>query len=75
MTSDEKCYHKAMSRPYKPRPQHFDSPKLCGEKRRYRTRHDAEMVIAEKEIMQPELELTVYRCTQCGDFHLTRTSS
>lgn len=61
-----------MSRIRKPTPQNFNSPKLCGGKRCYTTRHDAEAVAEEKQIMQPELELSVYKCLSCGQFHLTR---
>lgn len=64
-----------MGRIKKPVPQNFNPPKTCGGKHCYRTRHDAEMVVEEKKIMQPELELTVYRCLSCGTYHLTRRTS
>lgn len=61
-----------MSRTRKPVPQNFNSPKTCGGKHFYATRHDAELVVEEKAILQPELELTIYHCTSCGKYHLTR---
>ena len=64
-----------MSRTKKPLPRNFNSPKTCGGKRCYATRHDAEMVVEEKTIMQPELKLSVYRCLSCGEYHLTRNSN
>lgn len=56
----------------------FDHSKLfaekpqCGGKRCYKTRKDAEAVGLEQEIINPELTLVVYHCTQCGMYHLTR---
>lgn len=47
-------------------------PAMCASKRRYRTRAEAEVVKAEHEILTPDLELSIYRCLTCGDFHLTR---
>ncbi len=64
-----------MSRVRKPLPRHFDAPKLCGGKHCYATRHDAEQVVEEKSITDPELELSVYRCLTCRQFHLTRTKT
>ncbi len=61
-----------MARIKKPIARNFDAPLLCSGKRRYRTRHEAEMVVDEKTVLQPELELNIYRCLSCGDFHLTR---
>lgn len=61
-----------MSRSRKPVPQNFNAPKTCGGKYCYKTRQDAEQVIAEKEVMQPELTLTSYHCPQCHGWHLTR---
>jgi uncharacterized Zn finger protein len=61
-----------MSRIRKPQPQHFNPPKTCGGKHCYQTRHDAELVVLEKEILQPELKLAMYHCHSCGTYHLTR---
>lgn len=61
-----------MSRLSKPRPENFSPPKMCGGKRCYRTHRDAEMVVEEKEILQPELELSIYHCLSCKQYHLTR---
>ena len=66
-------YNRDMARSKKPIARHFNAPKTCSGKNRYPTRLDAEQVIAEKAIMQPELELTLYRCAQCRDWHLTRS--
>ncbi|MFZ2494159.1 MAG: hypothetical protein WAW60_00085 [Candidatus Saccharimonadales bacterium] len=52
-----------------------NKPQLCGGKHCYTTKRDAEMVIAEKEIIQPELQLTIYHCIQCGTYHLTRVTT
>ena len=64
-----------MSRTKKPLARDFSSPKTCGGKRCYATQHDAEMVVEEKAVIQPELELSVYRCLSCGEYHLTRSNS
>ncbi|NCU40907.1 hypothetical protein EOL73_04085 [Candidatus Saccharibacteria bacterium] len=62
-----------MARTKKPIARNFDSPRTCGGKFCYRNRQEAEAVIKEKSILQPELELSIYRCLSCGSFHLTRT--
>lgn len=61
-----------MSRVRKPLPRNFNPHKKCGGKYCYATKLDAEMVVEEKTIMQPELELSVYKCSNCGSYHLTR---
>ena len=49
-------------------------PQLCGGKRCYKTRTDADIVKTEQEIINPELTLNIYHCTMCGNYHLTRTT-
>ncbi|MGE5312565.1 MAG: hypothetical protein ACM3MA_00960 [Acidobacteriota bacterium] len=61
-----------MSRVRKPTPRSFNPPRTCGGKYCYNNRQDAELVIAEKEILQPELQLTTYYCAVCRSWHLTR---
>lgn len=48
------------------------TPKLCGGKRCYSTKKDAETVKHEQEILTPGLELSIYHCVTCGNWHLTR---
>lgn len=60
-----------MSRIRKPKPQNFNAPRKCGGKFCYETRFDAEQVVAEKAITDPEVELAIYRCMSCGTWHLT----
>lgn len=62
--------------PQKHRPKyHADNPVLCGGKRRYASKQEAEQVAEEQELINfaEELELSVYRCISCGDWHLTRS--
>lgn len=62
-----------MPRIHKPNPRDYQQPVLCGGKRRYPSRHEAEQVKAEQEILVRDLELAIYRCqTGCGGWHLTR---
>ncbi|HET8690184.1 MAG TPA: hypothetical protein VFL81_02005 [Candidatus Saccharimonadales bacterium] len=59
----------------KHKPRHhlnFVKPATCGGKNRYPTRAQAEAVKTEQETIDPELELKIYRCIGCGDWHLTR---
>lgn len=64
-----------MSRSRKPLARNFDAPRTCGGKHCYKTQRDAEAVVEEKSILQPELELAIYRCLSCGEFHLTRVKT
>jgi hypothetical protein len=49
------------------------APTMCGGKRRYRSKREAEDVKAELEMLKTDLKLGVYRCTSgCGGWHLTR---
>ena len=48
------------------------TPQLCGGKRRYTSKQEAVLVKEEQEILTPGLELSIYRCIQCGSYHLTR---
>lgn len=50
-------------------------PQLCGGKRCYSTKQEAEQVKSEQEIINPELKLSVYKCITCGSYHLTRHKS
>ncbi|MFZ1812717.1 MAG: hypothetical protein WAU02_04375 [Candidatus Saccharimonadales bacterium] len=50
-------------------------PQLCGGKRSYGSRHEAETVKAEQEIIDPELTLSIYHCLDCHAWHLTRRRS
>ena len=52
--------------PPQPRP-------LCGGKQRYASKQDAEQAAQEQMLLQFNLELNVYKCPFCGDWHLTRT--
>jgi hypothetical protein len=46
----------------------------CNGKNCYRSKIEAEAVAREQEILnaQEELELRVYRCVDCGEWHLTK---
>jgi len=55
-------------------PKLYEKPRTCGGKNCYSSKHEAETVKAEQEIMKPELELSVYHCHLCGQWHLTRNS-
>jgi hypothetical protein len=59
-----------MTRHYKPK--QFLTPRMCGGKRCYAHKHEAEAVKEEQEVITPGLELRVYRCSICGQWHLTR---
>lgn len=62
-----------MPRVRKPSPQDFSPPKLCGGKRSYPTKHEAERVKEEQELLQYDLKLDIYRCQSgCRGWHLTR---
>jgi len=50
-------------------------PQKCGHKRRYTSPQEAEHVREEQELLNPGLELRVYKCVaDCGGWHLTRHS-
>lgn len=51
------------------------TPRLCGGKRCYPSKHEAEIVKAEQEIINPDLTLSTYTCPECGQWHLTRSQS
>lgn len=55
------------------KPKLFPQPKRCGGKMCYPTKHQAEQVKLEQELRNHDLELSIYRCITCGDWHLTRT--
>ncbi|TAH31892.1 hypothetical protein EYC58_04410 [Candidatus Saccharibacteria bacterium] len=48
------------------------TPRTCGGKRCYTTKQEAKHVKSEQEIINPELELSIYRCLTCSSYHLTR---
>lgn len=50
----------------------FTPPKSCEEKRKYRSEKDALDAASLQMLMHPSLELSVYKCDQCGKWHLTR---
>jgi hypothetical protein len=53
----------------------LQSPQICGEKRRYASKTEAEKVAEEQELLNPGLHLRVYKCVAgCGGWHLTRRS-
>lgn len=47
--------------------------KLCGGKRIYINRREAEAVRQEQELLTPGLILTIYRCTLGRHWHLTQS--
>jgi hypothetical protein len=47
----------------------------CQQKRRFATEKLAEKAAEHQNLINPDLELTVYRCELCGGWHLTRQSS
>ncbi|MGH7196340.1 MAG: hypothetical protein ACREGJ_01065 [Candidatus Saccharimonadales bacterium] len=47
--------------------------RMCGGKRRYNSKTEAEAVKTEQELLSPGVELRVYRCQAgCRGWHLTR---
>lgn len=61
----------------KHKPQHhrlFDQPRVCEGKRCYANKHEAELVKEEQEALKDDLELSIYRCLTCKQWHLTRTN-
>lgn len=46
--------------------------KSCGGKVRYGHKHEAEQAATELMIIEPELQLRVYKCTTCSGWHLTK---
>jgi hypothetical protein len=46
--------------------------KSCDEKRKHRSERDALDAASLQMLMHPELDLSVYKCDQCGKWHLTR---
>ena len=50
-------------------------PHLCGGKRRYTSKEEALLVKEEQEVITSGLELSIYRCIQCGGYHLTRAKN
>jgi hypothetical protein len=50
------------------------SPQICGEKRRYASKAEAEIVLQEQELLNPGLHLRTYQCIVpgCHGWHLTR---
>jgi len=66
-------YTKLMPQKHKIRHTGPNTPRLCGGKRSYATKSEAEIVKAEQEIITPDLSLSVYRCLQCTPWHLTRS--
>ena len=48
------------------------NPQICGGKRSYPTKQQATLVKEEQELLTDGLKLSVYRCTACRSYHLTR---
>lgn len=44
----------------------------CDTKRRFRTEREAIAAAEYQMLIKPTLELSVYKCEQCGGWHLTR---
>lgn len=53
----------------------FQMAPSCINKRKFRNRIDAERQIELQTLEQPSLDLEVYQCEQCGNWHLTRSKS
>lgn len=53
---------------------HFYKAETCSGKRCYSSKQQAETVKQEQELLQPGLELGIYRCQSgCSQWHLTRS--
>ena len=50
-----------------------NTPRLCGGKRCYAHKYEAEQVKSEQELLTRDLELSIYRCLSCHEWHLTRS--
>lgn len=55
------------TQPLRPLPQ-----RNCRDKRVYRNEHEAQKAAENQMLLQPQLELTWYRCDMCLYWHLTR---
>ncbi len=63
-----------MARIRKPLARNFNAPKKCGGKYCYSSRIEADQVMEEKAITNPEVALATYHCVSCGSYHLTQTN-
>jgi hypothetical protein len=59
-----------MARVYKPKPVNYQPPRMCSGKRCYISKHEAQQVAEEQYIIN-DVELTIYKCLSCHQFHLT----
>jgi hypothetical protein len=50
----------------------YKSGSGCSNKVRYGSRDQAEAVKSDQENMNPDIKLKVYKCLDCGGWHLTR---
>ena len=55
------------------KPKLYPQPKKCGGKMCYPSKHQAEQVKEEQELRDQDLQLSIYRCISCSNWHLTRT--
>lgn len=44
----------------------------CGNKNCYASRHEAELIKEQQELLHRDLELDIYRCISCQSWHLTQ---
>lgn len=70
-------YSRVMSQKHPIRHHGVDpAAQMCGSKRRYLTKQQAELVREQQELLNNELELKVYRChAGCKGWHLTRNKT
>ncbi|HEX6461953.1 MAG TPA: hypothetical protein VFZ58_01625 [Candidatus Saccharimonadales bacterium] len=61
-----------MSRKKQPHYDRYRQPvKSCG-KIQYAHKHEAEQAAEEAMLLRPEVKLRIYKCMNCGGWHLTR---
>jgi hypothetical protein len=56
------------------KPKLYPAPRKCGGKMCYPSKHQAEVVKMEQELRN-HVELSIYRCIDCGNWHLTRSKN
>ncbi len=52
-----------------------NKPRMCGGKRCYGSKSEASIVKHEQELLTDGLTLSIYHCTSCGSYHLTRSTT
>lgn len=50
----------------------FRFNRSCDTKRRFKTEREAAAAAEYQMLIKPDLELSAYKCDQCGGWHLTR---